>query len=136
MLVINLSSPNIPFFYILLGDSGANYIFHLQAGFLCSSVQSLICVRLCNHMGCSTPGLPVHDQLPELSWFLVRLYQYWKAERGNILPSLCMILPISTEPAKMLYQFLSPASFGISMTDWSCPFEIAAAARNAHSSEV
>ena len=30
-----------------------------------SSVQSLSCVRLCNPMNCSTPGLPVHHQLPE-----------------------------------------------------------------------
>ena len=30
-----------------------------------SSVQSLSCVRLCDPMNCSMPGLPVHDQLPE-----------------------------------------------------------------------
>ena len=30
-----------------------------------SSVQSLSHVRLCNPMSCSTPGLPVHHQLPE-----------------------------------------------------------------------
>ena len=29
------------------------------------SVQSLSCVRLCNPMSRSTPGLPVHHQLPE-----------------------------------------------------------------------
>ena len=32
-----------------------------------SSVQSLSHVRLCNPMDCSTPGLPVHHQLPKLS---------------------------------------------------------------------
>ena len=32
-----------------------------------SSVQSLSRVRLCNTLGCSTPGLPVHHQLPELA---------------------------------------------------------------------
>ena len=32
-----------------------------------SSVQSLSLVRLCNPMHCSTPGLPVHHQLPELA---------------------------------------------------------------------
>ena len=31
------------------------------------SVQSLSCVRLCNPMDCSTPGLPVHHQLFPLS---------------------------------------------------------------------
>ena len=30
-----------------------------------SSVQSLSCLTLCNPMDCSTPGLPVHHQLPE-----------------------------------------------------------------------
>ena len=29
-------------------------------------VQSLqLCTTLCNHMDCSTPGFPVHHQLPE-----------------------------------------------------------------------
>ena len=32
-----------------------------------SSVQSLNCVRLCDPMDCSTPGLPVHHQLPEFT---------------------------------------------------------------------
>ena len=32
-----------------------------------SSVQLLSCVRLCNPMNCSTPGLPVHHQLPEFT---------------------------------------------------------------------
>ena len=31
------------------------------------SVQSLSCVQLCNPMNHSTPGLPVHHQLPELT---------------------------------------------------------------------
>ena len=31
------------------------------------SVQSLSCVRLCNPMDCSMPGLPVHHQLLELA---------------------------------------------------------------------
>ena len=32
-----------------------------------SSVQSLSCVRLCDPMGCSKPGFPVHHQFPELA---------------------------------------------------------------------
>ena len=32
-----------------------------------SSVQSLSRARLCNPMNCSTPGLPVHHQLPEFT---------------------------------------------------------------------
>ena len=30
-------------------------------------VQPLSCVRLCNLMDCSTPGFPIHRQLPELT---------------------------------------------------------------------
>ena len=29
------------------------------------SVQSLSCVQLCDPLNCSTPGLPLHQQLPE-----------------------------------------------------------------------
>ena len=32
----------------------------------CSSVAQL-CLTLCDHMDCSTPGFPVHHQLPELA---------------------------------------------------------------------
>ena len=32
-----------------------------------SSVQSLSCIRLCNPMNRSMPGLPVHYQLPEFT---------------------------------------------------------------------
>jgi len=35
--------------------------------FCLSSVQSLSRVRLCDCMNCSTPGLPVHHQLPEFT---------------------------------------------------------------------
>ena len=34
-------------------------------GHLFSSVQS--CLTLCNPMGCSMPGFPVHHQLPQLA---------------------------------------------------------------------
>ena len=40
-----------------------NYIVQLDI----SSVQSQLCQTLCNPMDCSTPGLPVHYQLPELA---------------------------------------------------------------------
>ena len=35
--------------------------------FMVSSVQSLSRVRLCDPVDCSTPGFPVHHQLPELA---------------------------------------------------------------------
>ena len=37
-----------------------------QPGFPVSSVTQL-CPTFCNPMGCSTPGLPVHHQFPELA---------------------------------------------------------------------
>ena len=45
-----------------------------------SSVQLLSCVRLCDPMDCSTPGFPVHHQLPELAQTHVLL--------PSILPSI------------------------------------------------
>ena len=41
-----------------------------------SSVQSLSRIRLCNPMGCSTPGLPVHHQLPEST----QTHVHWVAD--------------------------------------------------------
>ena len=38
-----------------------------SAGILADVVQSLSPVRLCDPMDCSTPGLPVHHQLPEFT---------------------------------------------------------------------
>ena len=32
-----------------------------------SSIQYSLCLTLCAHMDCSTPGFPVHHQLPELN---------------------------------------------------------------------
>ena len=40
-------------------------IFNYYEFCLLSPVQSLSCVRICDPMNCSTPGLPVHHQLPE-----------------------------------------------------------------------
>ena len=44
-----------------------NQCSNLQRNLQFSSVQSLSRVRLCNPMNCSTPGLPVHHQLPEFT---------------------------------------------------------------------
>ena len=38
-----------------------------STGIQFSSVQLLSHVRLCDPMNCSTPGLPVHHQLPEFT---------------------------------------------------------------------
>ena len=47
-----------------------------MASSLISSVQSLSCIRLCNPMSCSTPGLSVHQQLPEFTQTQVHLSQW------------------------------------------------------------
>ena len=44
-------------------------VVHIHNGVF-SSVQLLSLVRLCNPMNHSTPGLPVHHQLPELLRFM------------------------------------------------------------------
>ena len=49
-------------FYVLF-----HFISFFKKIILFSSVQSLSRVRLCDPMGCSTPGFPVHHQLPELA---------------------------------------------------------------------
>ena len=38
----------------------------LDQGTTLSSVQSLLCLTHCDPMDCSTPGFPVHHQLPRL----------------------------------------------------------------------
>ena len=49
--------------------------------YLFSSVQSLSCVQLCDPMDCSTPGLPVHHQLLELT----QTHVHWVSD--SIQPS-------------------------------------------------
>ena len=41
-----------------------------------SSAQSLSCVQLCDPKDCSTPGLPVHHQLPELT----QIHVHWVSD--------------------------------------------------------
>ena len=43
-----------------------NYHFNIVCPLLFSSVAQL-CLTLCDPMDCSTPGFPVHHQLPELA---------------------------------------------------------------------
>ena len=47
--------------------SQGRVIVSLSSGWLAVVVQLLSRVRLCNPMDCSTPGFPVHHQLPELA---------------------------------------------------------------------
>ena len=59
-----------------------------------SSVTHL-CLTLCNHMGCSTPGFPVHHQLPELSQFLVAA-----ATAAKLLQSCPTLRPHRRQPTR------------------------------------
>ena len=52
-----------------------------------SSVQSLSHVRLCDPMDSSTPGLPVHHQLPELT----QIHVHWVSDA--IQPSQPLLAP-------------------------------------------
>ena len=66
-----------------------------------SSVQSLSCVRLCDPMNCSTPGLPVHHQFPEFT----QTHVYWVGDA--IQPSHPLSSPF---PNSILGYFLCTIS--------------------------
>ena len=71
-----------------VNHSTFNYenIFHI------SSVQSLSHIRLCNPMGCSMLGFPVHHQLPELAQTHADKCQACLLQRGQVSYSLAQIL--------------------------------------------
>ena len=54
---------------------------------LVSSFQPLSCVRLCDPMDCSSPGLPVHHQLPEFT----QTHIHWVSD--TIQPSHPLLSP-------------------------------------------
>ena len=65
--------------------------FQIFVSFCITSVKLLSCVRLCDLMDCSTPGLPVHHQL----WSLLRLMSIELVMPSNH-PILChplLLLP-------------------------------------------
>ena len=69
-------------------------LFNLHAEF--SLVQSLSRVQLCNPMDCSTPGLPVHHQLPEFT----QTHVHWVSEAIQPPhPLLSLLLPPSIFPS-------------------------------------
>ena len=63
---------------------------------LLSSVQSLSRVWLCDPMDCSTPGLPVHHQLPEFT----QTHVHWIGDAINqIIVCHTLLLPPSIFPS-------------------------------------
>ena len=65
-----------------------------------SSVQLLSCVRLCNPMNRSTPGLPVHHKLPEFT----RTHIHWAGDA--IQPSHPLSSPFPPAPNPSQHQSL------------------------------
>ena len=60
-----------------------------------SSVQSLNCVRLCDPLDCSTPGIPVHLQILELA----QTHVHWVSNAIQPSHSLSSPSPPSFNPA-------------------------------------
>ena len=54
-------------------QSLSNYQWYFSQNSVLYSSVAQLCWTLCNPMDCSTPGLPVHHQLPEL----VQTHAYW-----------------------------------------------------------
>ena len=64
-----------------------------------SSVQSLSCVRICDPTNRSTPGLPVHHQLPEFTQIQVEVFVFSRV-------GLCH--PYRLQPSRILCPWDSP----------------------------
>ena len=81
-----------------------------------SSVQSLSRVQLCNPMNCSTPGFPVHHQLPEFT----QTHVHWVSDA--IQPSRSLSAPsppsFNLSQHQGLFQWVS--SLFASGGQWSC----------------
>ena len=72
-----------------------------------SSVQWLSHVQLCNPMDCSTPGLPVHHQLPELA----QTHVHWVGDDIQPYPTISSsVVPFSS----CLQSFPASVSFTMS----------------------
>ena len=54
-----------------------------------------MCPTLCNPINCSTPGLPVHHQLPEFT----QTHVHWVSKLSNHLTLCCPLLLSSTFPS-------------------------------------
>ena len=61
-----------------------------------SSSVAQLCLTLCNHMDCSTPGLPVHHQLREFT----QTHVYWISDAIQSFHPLSFLSP----PARHIFQ--------------------------------
>jgi len=83
------------------------------------------CPTLCNHMDCSTPGLPVHYQLPEL----LKLMSIELVMPSNYLILCCPLLILQSFPASgsfQMSQFFASGgqSIGVSASASALPINI------------
>ena len=88
--------------WVAISFSTVMYPFHNKTFVLCifSSVQLLSCVRLCNPMNRSTPGLPVHHQLLEFT----QTHVHWVSDA--IQPSHPLLSPSPPAPNPSQHQGL------------------------------
>ena len=74
----------LPQFSHMQNEDNSSYFIQLSESVQFSSVAQL-CPTLCDPMDCSTPGFPVHHQLPEL----VQTHVHWV---GNTIQPSCPLL--------------------------------------------
>ena len=86
-----------------------------------SSVQSLsMCLTLCDPMNCSTPGLPVHHQLPEFTQTPIHKVRDAEKRRSCVrgLMGTCQMTQAYATAAPTIWKFIfrSQSNFA-----WLCP---------------
>ena len=91
--------------------------------FKCSSVQFISvtqsCTTLCNPMDCSTPGFPVHQQLPELA----QTHVHWVSDA--IQPSHLLLSPSPSAFFPIIRVFSNESVLRIRWPNyWSFSFSI------------
>ena len=64
-----------------------------------SSVQSFSCIRICDSMDCSTPGLPVHHKLRELT----QTHVHWLMPANHLILCHPLLLPPSIFPGNRVF---------------------------------
>ena len=97
------------------------YYFKIRSGQSVSSVAKS-CLTLCDPMNCSTPGLPVHHQLPEFT----QTHVHWVGDAIQPSHPLSSPSPLAPNPSQHqgLFQWVNFISalasfFPMNTQDWS-----------------
>ena len=100
---------------VLFPNSISGYV-DVRSIFFFSSVQLLSCVWLCDPRDCSTPGFPVHHQLPELTQTYVHSRWCHPIISTSVIPfSSCLQSSPASRPFQMSQFFaLGGQSIGVS----------------------